>query len=108
MVQKIGVLRSVFSLNLLFDGCELAECWRDTPNDNTTDEVPADNKSWSFPSNQLGKFLGEKNDVEHWLRHVQVEARESLSPLFGVLSESLIWVADSRVQVADFVIEHVL
>lgn len=67
------MLSSVLSLNLLFDGCELSEGWRNTPDDNTTDEVPPDNESWSLPSDQLGKLLGEKDDVKNWLRHVQIQ-----------------------------------
>ena len=51
MIQKVGMLGPILTLNLLLDGGQLTKWWRYAFNDNTRDEVPADNQGGSLPSN---------------------------------------------------------
>mmetsp|Transcript_31177 Transcript_31177/g.47713 ORF Transcript_31177/g.47713 Transcript_31177/m.47713 type:complete len:255 (-) Transcript_31177:439-1203(-) len=108
VVEEISVLGSVLTLELLLNSGELTEGRRDEADDDTGDEVPSDGHARSLPSDELGQLLGEEDDIEDGLGDVEVEAGESLRPLFGVLSEPLIGVANSHVEVADLVVEHVV
>lgn len=106
VIEEISLLSSVLTLNFLLDSGQLTECWGDDLDAHGGDEIPGNDGSWTSPSNKLGQFLGEKNDIQNWLSDVQVKAGEGYSPLLGILGESLIGVRDSGVQIADFVIKH--
>jgi hypothetical protein len=60
-----------------------------------------------LPTDQLAQFLGEQKDIQDWFKSVQEHVGETGGPLLGVVCESLVWIGDPVVQIANFVVVHV-
>lgn len=106
MMEQISMLTSVLSLKLLLDGYEFSECWWNNFDQDSWEEVPKDCGSWSFPTEDLGQLIGEEYDIKNWLRDIKIKMSQRMCPKLNILSQSLIWVCNSWVQIAYFVIEH--
>ncbi len=108
VVEQVRVACSVLTFQFLLNRDELAKSGRDHANDHPRAVVPQDHHQRSFPSDQLRKLLREENDVHDGFRKIEVERGAASRPLLEVLRQSLVRVRNTVVEVADFVIEHLL
>ena len=108
MVQQVSVLATVLTLNPLLSCCETTESWRHHSNDQARNEIPCNDAHWTLPADKLSQLTGEQYNVKDWLGEVQIKIRKRCCPLICILRKSLIRIRDSRVQVANLVIKHLL
>lgn len=47
-----------------------------------------------------GEFLGEEDNIEDGFTDIGVQVTERVSPLIDILSQSLVWVGDSGIDIS--------
>jgi hypothetical protein len=99
---------TVLTLKLLLHSGHSSEGRGNGLDNDTRKTVPCENHSGTFPSNEFSQLSAEENDIKDRLGKVHVEAGKRSSPFLGVSSKALVRVTDSTVQIADFVVVHVL
>lgn len=87
----------------LLNGSHFSERWGQDSDKWACSNVPEAAQCWSSPAEQLCQLTREQEDVEDWLWDVWIQITEWSCPFFNVLSQSLVWVGDSRIQIADLI-----
>jgi len=108
MAEKLSVQGAVLTLEFLLHGGKTAEGRRDHADDGTGEGVPGKGNDGALPADEFSKLATEQDNVKHRLGEVEVQAGETGGPLLGVSGETLVGVGDPAVQVANFVVMHVV
>lgn len=108
MTQNIELMASVLAFEV-GEFCHHGSKGRsDLLHDNRCENVPSEDDHRSFKAKEDGELLGEHDDVEDGFGDVGVEGSERVGPFVDVIGQSLVWVADSPVDLGHLVEDNVL
>lgn len=101
---NVRVLRSVLSFIILLEGIENTHRGRYELEEDCRQPIPNEGETHSRISYFGSEASGEEDHVYYGFGHVRVEKSEAGREVFDILSDSLIGVLDSTIDVADLIV----